>query len=123
MTPKNVLTIYYDPTSSLGKKTRATAEGLTSYLHVIDINHADMTPTRWRQVLNALDMRPKDLLNKAHPQYQELIQGTSFDNQGWLNILVRYPHLLRGPIVLKGNKAILCEQPNDVDKVVREGVN
>ncbi len=115
----NSITLFLDPSSSVAKKTRATALGLTDYVHEIDLRTEKMTPTRWRQILDALGMPPKQILNKAHPRYQRYIRGRTFSDQDWLFILVNHPEMLRAPIALQGKKAVLCENPNDIYKIVR----
>jgi arsenate reductase len=64
--------------------------------------------------LNRLNLRAKDLLNRAHPDYQEKIAGNSFDEEGWLNVLVQNPCLLKAPIAIKNNKAVLCVRPSQI---------
>jgi arsenate reductase len=70
--------------------------------------------TGWRSILDKLKLRPKDLLNRAHPDYQNKIAGKTWDDEGWLNILIRNPHLLKAPIAIKREKAVLCISPNDI---------
>jgi arsenate reductase len=60
-------------------------------------------------VLKQLNMRPKDLLNRAHPYYQEHLRGRDLDTEGWLQVVAHNPDLLKAPIALLGDKAVVCE--------------
>ena len=65
-------------------------------------------------ILRALDAHPKELLNKAHPFYQRHIRGREFDKTSWLNVLARNPELIKAPIAIRGNRAVICTQPTDI---------
>ncbi len=117
-TPEKELLLYYDPNSSVGKKTRAYAHSLTKHVRDVEIQKTRFTTTQWKQILNMLNLDPKKLLNKAHPYYQQHIRGRSFDEEGWLNILSNNPDIIRAPIVIKGNKAVLCDTPTDIYKLL-----
>ena len=71
----------------------------------------------WRDILDMLDMEPKHLLNKSDPKYQKEIRGKSFDEEGWLNVLVNNPCLIKAPIAIMHNQAVLCITPKDIYKL------
>jgi len=106
--------LYYDPKSSVGKKTLAYAKSLTPHIRDLDVRKVKFTTTLWKQLLTKLDLLPKHLLNKAHPYYQENIRNRDYDEEGWLNILIKNPDLLIAPIAVNGNKAMLCKSPIDI---------
>lgn len=112
------LLIYYNPQSSSDRKTVAHAQGTGQ--KVITYEHAKTrsTTTIWKGILQALGKHPKEIMNKAHPYYQAHIRGKEYDMHGWLNILQNNPDLIRHPIAMKGRKAIMCETPTDVYKIV-----
>ena len=116
-THPNEILIYYDSNSSSDRKLIAHAKStgfkVRSYCH----SQAPSTTTSWKTILESLDVHPKDLLNKAHPYYQEKIRGKEFDSIGWLNVIKNNPQLMKSPIALKGNKAIVCNTPTDIYKL------
>ncbi len=93
---------------------RAYAQTVAKHINEINIEKESITMTGWRSILDKLKLRPKDLLNRAHPDYQNKIAGKTWDDEGWLNILIRNPHLLKAPIAIKREKAVLCISPNDI---------
>ena len=101
----------------MDKQTRAYAQAVASHINEINIEKEKITSTVWLSILDKLNLRPKDLLNRAHPDYQTLIAGKTWDDEGWLNILMRYPYLIKAPIAIKKNKAVLCISPNEILKL------
>lgn len=116
-THSNEIRIYYNPILSKDKQVLAMARTISSHVHEVEINKTPCTPTMWKRLLGMLALRPKDLLNRSDPYYQSNIRGKDYDVEGWLNILVHNPQLLKAPIVVRGNQAILCQRPYDVLKL------
>lgn len=111
--PREIL-IYYNPNSSSDRKTVAYANALTPHIKSYSHQQANCSSTTWQVILNNLNVDPKKLFNKALPEYQLNIKGKELDNEGWINVLKRNPHLLRAPIALRGNKAMICDSPTDI---------
>ena len=65
-------------------------------------------------------MRPKDLLNKANKKYQEDLAGHDFDDDSWLEIIRNNPRMIKGPIAVMNQKAVLCINPKDIYKLEEE---
>ncbi|MCF1752132.1 arsenate reductase family protein [Mariniradius sediminis] len=110
----NELFLYYNPSHSVDKQMRAYAKAVSNHVNEINIEKEPITSTGWQTILDKLHLRPKDLLNRAHPDYQNLIAGRTWDDEGWLNILIRNPHLLKAPIAIKRERAVLCLTPNNL---------
>jgi len=111
---ENEILVYYDRENSQAKKVLAYARSMSLHVHEVEYHKTKFTPTMWRQLLVRLDMKPKHLLNKAHPYYQLNVAGRDFSEEDWLNVLIRNPDLIKAPIVVKGTKVILANNPQDV---------
>ena len=108
LNPKE-LTLVYDSSTSEGRKALAFAYSLAPKVNKQDVTEVSLSSTFVRQVLKQLNLRPKDLLNRAHPYYQEHLRGRDLDAEGWLHVLTHNPSLLKAPIALQGDRAVLCE--------------
>ena len=108
---------YHSSAQPIDKQTKAYAKSMTKFVNEIDVIKVKVTTTQWNQILRMLALRPKDLLNRAHPDYQNQIAGKDWDDEGWLNILVRFPHLIKSPIAIFRNRAVLCQTPTDILKL------
>lgn len=113
-THNSEILVYYNPQSVRARKVLALARDITPAVKEVEYHKTPFTATMWQQLLSMLELRPKDLLNKSNPYYQENIRGRDFDAEGWLNILIKNPDLIKAPIAVRGNRAVLCNSPNDV---------
>jgi len=117
-THQREILIYYNPESSADRRTVAHAHGLTKHIKTYKFGQTPSTNTSWSQILGKLDLHPKDLMNKAHPYYQEHIRGREFNRQGYLKILKYNPEILKAPIAIRGDRAVLCNNPTDIYRLI-----
>jgi arsenate reductase len=111
------LYFFHNSAQPIDKQTLAYAKSVAKFINEIDVVKEKITTTRWKSLLLLLNLRAKDLLNRAHPDYQNLIAGKNWDEDSWLQILVQYPYLIKSPIAIFRNKAILCSTPKDIFKL------
>ena len=110
----NELFIYCDPASNSGKQSIAIAKSISNNVNAMDWHKVKLTATLWKEIVNMLEVRPKDLLNKANSDYQSRVRGNTFTMTGWLDILAKNPHMLKAPVAIFHNHAIICEKPTDI---------
>jgi arsenate reductase (glutaredoxin) len=113
------LIIYYDNESPKARMTLAYAMSLTSKVNRQEIHQVEISETILRQLLSRLNVSPKEILNKAHSYYKEVIKGREFTDAEWLCILRKNPTLFKCPIASYRNHTILCETPTDIFKLLR----
>jgi arsenate reductase len=116
-THKREILIYYNPESSSDRKTVAHAQSVVPHVITYAFGMTPSTTTSWHMILKALDMHPKEILNKANPYYQKHIRGKEFDDDSWCNILKYNSNLIKAPIAIRGHRAILCSNPTDIYKL------
>ncbi len=117
-THRREILIYYNPESSSDRKTVAYAQSVVSHVRTFPFGQTPSTGASWQSIIKSLDKHPKELLNKAHPYYQANIRGREFDDENWIKVLRYNPELLKAPIAIRGKRAILCESPTDIFKLV-----
>ena len=117
-THRREILIYYNPDSSNDKKTVAHAQGLARHVKTYSFSQAPSSTTSWRQIMRSLDLHPKDLMNKAHPYYQANIKGREFTDEDWLNVIRYNPEILKAPIAIRGEKAVLCISATDIHRLI-----
>lgn len=118
ITNEREIRIYYDPESTTGKMTLAYARSISTHVCPYPYGKTPSTLTNWRYILDALGLEPKDILNKANPFYQSNFRGREFDDEGWLNVIRYNPNLIKAPIAMRGSRAILCQTPTDIYRLV-----
>ncbi len=116
-THQQEILIYYNPDSTADRQTVAFAKSIVKHVKTYSFDKSPSTGTSWQQILAALELHPKELMNKAHPYYQQHIRGRDFNEQDWLNVLKYNPQIIKAPIAMRGSKAILCSTPTDIYKL------
>lgn len=113
-THTNEIMVYYDQGHSRSKKVLAMARTVSPHVREVELSKSPLTSTLMRDLLKKLDLRPKDLLDRSSRYYQENIRGRDFNAEGWLHILIKNPDLIKAPIAVRGGRAVLCENANDL---------
>ncbi len=114
----NELWLFLDCESSTHKKTRALAKSITKNINEFSLSHNKLSKLRWAEILIMLNMRPKDLFNKSNKKYQESLAGHDFNEDSWLEILRENPCMIKGPIAIMNNRAVLCINPKDIYRLL-----
>jgi arsenate reductase (glutaredoxin) len=110
--------IYYNPDSNSHRMTVAHAQSMVAHVRTYPFGQTPSMATSWLSILNSIGRPTKELLNKALPYYQANIRGKEFSDSNWIKILRNNPELLKAPIAIRGTRAILCEKPTDIYKLV-----
>ena len=113
----NEMWLFLDCESTTHKKTKALAKSITNNINEFSFQHDKLSKLRWAEILNMLQMKPKELMNKANPKYQRELAGHEFDHDSWLEILRNNPCMIKGPIAIMNGKAVLCVNPKDIYKL------
>ena len=121
-THQREILIYYNPESNSDRKTVAFAQSLAPHVRSYAFGKTPSTGTSWQMILKSLDLHPKELMNKAHPFYQKHIRGCEFDTESWVNVLRYNSNLIKAPIAIRGNRAILCTNPTDIYRLIKQPV-
>lgn len=114
---RNELFLIYDPHSNVGKQTKAMAMDICSHINEVDVVHEKMSPTYWREILNMLGVHPDELLDRTHPDYKKMVDDNNYTMDGWLEVLLHAGHLVKYPIVVFNQSAVLCHTPTDIMKL------
>lgn len=118
MTPSfliHELYLIYNPDTELGRKTRALAPTISGIVHEIDVKSKWVTPFRWKEIIGLLHAQSAlDILNPSDPEYTRVLGNQDFSEGDLLEILYQNPQLVKGPIGVLENNAVLCDDPADI---------
>ncbi len=112
----NELTLLLDPKSTTGRKLRAYAHSICNNINEIDYTTTRLTTTVWKEIVTMLGNNPEEYIDKDHPVIKN-DENHTYTMHGWLNVLLNSPEVLKGPIAIRKNKAILCTNPSDILKL------
>lgn len=117
LTSNAEIQIYFNENDSKAKKAIAYAKSISNKVQTFDFHKTKGTGTIWRTILTKLNKSPKELLDKSKPYYQQNIRGRDFEDRDWIYLLMNNPGLIRSPIAIRGNKAIVLDNPTDIYKI------
>lgn len=108
------LTILYNERNERDKKTLSYAYTITDKINKQELNSVKVSSTLFQVFVNKLNEDPKKLINKADPYYQEFVRGKNFSASEWFDLLSNHPNLLKAPLAMYQNKAVICNTPTDI---------
>lgn len=111
------ISLFHNPDCSKAKKALAYAGSLARSVSAYEFSKLPKTQSQWRDLLQSLGKKAKDILDKSKPYYQANIRGRDFHDEDWLNIVINNPDLIRSPIAMKGNRALLLDNPTDILRI------
>ena len=112
-----VMKIYHNPHCS---KSRAGLQYLEEKGYDIEIKKylvEGLTETELKEIIAKTGKKPELFVRIQEKLYIDNYQGKEFSDDEWIKILVENPKLLRRPIVVNGNKAVLANPPENIEEI------
>lgn len=116
---KDELLLIYNAENARDRQTLAYALGITSKINRQEINSVRVSPSLFVYAVQKLGWDVKRLLNKADVEYQHHHRGHEYPIKMWFEAIRKRPSLLRAPIAILGDNAVVCDSPTDVMKLLR----
>jgi len=113
----NQLFLLYNPQTSVGKQTIAMAQTVSNHINEVDAVHEKLGPMYWKEIITLLGMDPEELLDHSHPDYREKVGADTYTMNGWIEVIMHYPQLLKAPIAIFNGKAVFCQNPYEILKL------
>lgn len=110
----NELTIVYNQENDRDKKTLSYAYTITDRINKQELGSVKVSSTLFQILVKKLNLDPKMLINKADPYYQKNIRGKNFSIKEWFDVIMNRPNLLKAPLAMYHDKAIVCNTPTDI---------
>ena len=113
-----VMKIYHNPRCA---KSRAGLKYLEKKGFDVEIkNYLDdgLTTAELRNIIDKTGLKPFDLVRIQEEDYKTHLKGKKLTDDQWIASLVKFPKLLQRPIVLNGDRAIIANPPEEIEKIV-----
>lgn len=112
------LTYYHYPKC---KKSRAALEYLRKLgIDPVVVNYIEegISMEKLSELFELLHLQPSEMVRRQEEYYKENYKDQKISEKEWIKILSEYPKLLRRPIVVKGNKAVVADPPQLVNQLL-----
>lgn len=121
---KNVIKIFYNANSTVGKQTLGYVQSSFKDILEVDTAKTKVTGTQWVELADLLGGKVGDLgdlIDKKHPDFENNYdEHSDFGTEDWIKILDKHPSVLTYPIVIIGNNIYQIRNPSDIDKYIDE---
>lgn len=106
--------IFHHPGCHITKSALAYAKAMVSKVVEYEFGNHQLTATQWGNLLSKLNLSPLEIIDSNSAYYKEHLNGMDFDDYGWITVLIKDPHLIKGPIAVRGDKAVLMRSATDI---------
>jgi arsenate reductase (glutaredoxin) len=69
-------------------------------------------------ILQKLSLNPQELIRTQETDYKQNYKGKDFTEKEWIKILVENPKLIKRPIVVKDDKAVVGDPAEQIDALL-----
>ncbi len=113
------ITLYFNPTTKLGKQALADAQASKAEVLAINVMSNSVSGTEWAKLADQLDLEVLDLVNPDHPVFKNIYGNKEIllSPTDALKILEKHPEVLVYPIARRGDKCIQFKQSTDMRKL------
>ena len=111
----NKTRIYHNPRCSKSRETLALLENQQQDIEIVEYLKTPPTAEELSDILQQLDMQPRQLLRTKETLYKELqLDNKDLSDQDLIRSMCDNPKLIERPIVIKNNQAIIGRPPEAV---------
>jgi arsenate reductase (glutaredoxin) len=113
------VTIYHNPRCSKSRQTLQllTEQGIEA--NIVEYLNAPPSADELKQILNSLDMKPRELMRKNESIYKESnLNDAGLSDEQLVAAMIEHPILIERPIVLANGKASIGRPPENVLEIL-----
>ncbi|MCF8364082.1 MAG: hypothetical protein K9G70_15835, partial [Prolixibacteraceae bacterium] len=113
-----VMKIYHNPRCA---KSRAGLKYLEEKGFDLEIKKylaEGISEDELRDVIEKTGKKPFDFVRIQEKEYKENYKGKDLSDEEWIKVLAENPKLLQRPLVENGDKAVLANPPEEVEKII-----
>lgn len=118
------LVLFLKPDKKKDKNTLNLAKQVSAHIRDVDVMKENLTATKIIEILQILNLKPQDLIDKESDIYMKEYKGKDLDEDSWVKAMANFPELIRTPIAFLGKRGMVVETPSNVLKLdPNEGYN
>jgi len=75
-------------------------------------------PEEIGKLAQMLNIKPFEMVRTQEDYYRDVLKGKEISDEQWLAILSEYPRLLRRPILVNGDRAVIADPAEKADEII-----
>ncbi len=113
------VTIYHNPRCSKSRLTLSLLQSKNYDPTIIEYLKTPPSAESLRKILDALDMRPRDLIRTGESIYKsENLDNPELTDEQLIEKMIEHPILIERPVVVSGDKAAIGRPPERVLEIL-----
>ena len=108
-------TVYHNPRCKKSRAGLQYVQERTNDYKVIEYLKNPLTEKELEVLLMKLNRKPHEMIRTQEAAYKSDYKKKEFNDHEWIKIMVENPKLIKRPIVVKGNKAIWGDPPEELE--------
>ena len=111
--------VYQKPTCSKCRMTLGILQERGVDFDSVNYYETPMNPDELRDVIKKLGISPRDILRKDEQVYKDLkLARRDLSDDELIQLMIENPDLIQRPIVVRGERAVLCRPPENVEELL-----
>lgn len=110
-------TIYYNPKCSKCRYALQKLEDDQKEYTIVEYLKEPLSAEELEVLLGKLGIKAEELIRKTEAIYNEEFKGKNLSEKEWIAAMVKYPNLIQRPVVVKGDKAVIGRELENIDKL------
>lgn len=119
-TSNREILIFYNAESGKDRKTIAHVRSIVPYAIIHSFETVLSQGTGKEPLIRVLHLHADELLNKVFLPGHELDPALNSGEEDLIRALASNPGLLKAPIAIRGDRAVICASPTDIYKLSKE---
>ena len=108
-------TVYHNPRCRKSRAGLEYVKNKTSDVEVVEYLKNPLSEADLKMLLAKLNKKPLEMIRTQEAIYKSDFKGKNFTDEEWVKIMVANPKLIKRPIVVKNNKAVWGDPPEEID--------
>lgn len=109
---------YHYPKCRKSRAALALIQDLGLKVEVINFMDEGLDEETLSHLFELLGESPSEMVRTQEDYYKDHIKGRLLSEKEWYKLFIEYPKLLRRPIVIKGNKAIVADPAELIKQIL-----
>ncbi|MBC8321627.1 MAG: arsenate reductase (glutaredoxin) [Bacteroidetes bacterium] len=109
-----MIKIYHNPRCKKSRAGLHYVQERTNDFEVIEYLKNPISENVLKNLLIKLNLKPHDIVRTQEAIYRSNYKGKNFTDDEWVKIMVENPKLIKRPLVVKGNKAVLGDPADNL---------
>lgn len=114
------IVVYADPQNEVHKKSVAYLKTVAHEVEEKDFVHDPITETRLDDLCMKLGITPAELIDKESDYVKQKYGHSAYSDLDWLQIIKHDHRVIKLPIVVSGQKAVILKEPSDALRLAEQ---